>query len=211
MRAVREQGPRLRRGRDAPGRPVAAGRPGAHRRDLQSGPPGQLHGRRDPRRPAHRLRPAHGARSRPTAPSLRKTRSPTRPRSPRCTSSTSWTSARCPPCATAARATARRTAPTCGSGSAARSTISGSRSARSTRSRTPTSGPSRIWWSSPRTTCSRSRTWARRRSSEIAELLQREGLNFGMVFEEADGELRVAATRACRRWRTPSRRRRGEV
>jgi DNA-directed RNA polymerase subunit alpha len=28
--------------------------------------------------------------------------------------------------------------------------------------------------------------------SEIAELLQREGLNFGMGFEEADGELRVA-------------------
>jgi len=27
--------------------------------------------------------------------------------------------------------------------------------------------------------------------SEIAELLQREGLNFGMVFEETDGELRV--------------------
>jgi len=27
--------------------------------------------------------------------------------------------------------------------------------------------------------------------SEIAELLQREGLNFGMGFEEADGELRV--------------------
>ena len=53
--------------------------------------------------------------------------------------------------------------PTSGSGSAGRSTISGSRSARSIRSRTPTSGPSRIWWSSPRTTCSRSRTWARRR------------------------------------------------
>ena len=31
--------------------------------------------------------------------------------------------------------------------------------------------------------------------SEIAELLQREGLNFGMVFEETDGELRVAASR----------------
>jgi DNA-directed RNA polymerase subunit alpha len=28
--------------------------------------------------------------------------------------------------------------------------------------------------------------------SEIAELLQREGLNFGMGFEDADGELRVA-------------------
>jgi DNA-directed RNA polymerase subunit alpha len=28
--------------------------------------------------------------------------------------------------------------------------------------------------------------------SEIAELLQREGLNFGMQFEEADGDLRVA-------------------
>jgi DNA-directed RNA polymerase subunit alpha len=27
--------------------------------------------------------------------------------------------------------------------------------------------------------------------SEIAELLQREGLNFGMGFEETDGELRV--------------------
>jgi DNA-directed RNA polymerase subunit alpha len=27
--------------------------------------------------------------------------------------------------------------------------------------------------------------------SEIAELLQREGLNFGMAFEESDGELRV--------------------
>jgi DNA-directed RNA polymerase subunit alpha len=27
--------------------------------------------------------------------------------------------------------------------------------------------------------------------SEIAELLQREGLNFGMTFEETDGELRV--------------------
>jgi DNA-directed RNA polymerase subunit alpha len=27
--------------------------------------------------------------------------------------------------------------------------------------------------------------------SEIAELLQREGLNFGMAFEEVDGELRV--------------------
>jgi DNA-directed RNA polymerase subunit alpha len=27
--------------------------------------------------------------------------------------------------------------------------------------------------------------------SEIAELLQREGLNFGMAFEETDGELRV--------------------
>ncbi|HET7425094.1 MAG TPA: DNA-directed RNA polymerase subunit alpha C-terminal domain-containing protein, partial [Gemmatimonadales bacterium] len=27
--------------------------------------------------------------------------------------------------------------------------------------------------------------------TEIAELLQREGLNFGMVFEETDGELRV--------------------
>ena len=26
---------------------------------------------------------------------------------------------------------------------------------------------------------------------EIAELLQREGLNFGMEFEEIDGELRV--------------------
>ena len=41
-----------------------------------------------------------------------------------------------------------------------------------------------------RTTCSRSRTSARRRWSEIAELLQREGLNFGMAFEETDGELR---------------------
>ena len=28
--------------------------------------------------------------------------------------------------------------------------------------------------------------------SEIAELLQRENLNFGMAFEETDGELRVA-------------------
>ena len=28
--------------------------------------------------------------------------------------------------------------------------------------------------------------------SEIAELLQREGLNFGMGFEETDGELRIA-------------------
>ena len=27
--------------------------------------------------------------------------------------------------------------------------------------------------------------------SEIAELLQREGLRFGMAFEETDGELRV--------------------
>jgi DNA-directed RNA polymerase subunit alpha len=27
--------------------------------------------------------------------------------------------------------------------------------------------------------------------SEIAELLQREGLNFGMSFEETDGELKV--------------------
>jgi DNA-directed RNA polymerase subunit alpha len=27
--------------------------------------------------------------------------------------------------------------------------------------------------------------------SEIAELLQREGLNFGMAFEETDGELRI--------------------
>ena len=27
--------------------------------------------------------------------------------------------------------------------------------------------------------------------SEIAELLQREGLNFGMGFEETDGDLRV--------------------
>jgi DNA-directed RNA polymerase subunit alpha len=27
---------------------------------------------------------------------------------------------------------------------------------------------------------------------EIAELLQREGLNFGMRFEDADGDLRVA-------------------
>ena len=27
--------------------------------------------------------------------------------------------------------------------------------------------------------------------SEIAELLGREGLNFGMAFEDADGELRV--------------------
>jgi DNA-directed RNA polymerase subunit alpha len=30
--------------------------------------------------------------------------------------------------------------------------------------------------------------------SEIAELLQREGLNFGMSFEETDGELRVLRT-----------------
>ena len=57
---------------------VAAGGPRAHRRDLQSGPPRQLRGGRDPRRPAHRLRPAHGHRSRPTAPSRRKTPSPTR-------------------------------------------------------------------------------------------------------------------------------------
>ena len=28
--------------------------------------------------------------------------------------------------------------------------------------------------------------------AEIADLLQREGLNFGMVFEDADGELRIA-------------------
>ena len=28
--------------------------------------------------------------------------------------------------------------------------------------------------------------------SEIAELLQRENLNFGMAFEETDGELRIA-------------------
>ena len=82
-RAVREQGPRLRRGRAAPGRPVAAGRPGAHRLDLQPGAPRQLHGRRDPRRPAHRLRSSHGARSRPTARSRRRTPSPTRPRSRR--------------------------------------------------------------------------------------------------------------------------------
>ena len=39
---------------------VAAGGPGAHRRHLQSGAARQLRGRRDPRRPAHRLRPAHG-------------------------------------------------------------------------------------------------------------------------------------------------------
>ena len=33
--------------------------------------------------------------------------------------------------------------------------------------------------------------------SEIAELLQQEGLNFGMAFEETDGELRVAASRGA--------------
>ena len=55
------------------------------------------------------------------------------------------------------------TAPACASGSAGRSTTSVSRCARSTRSRTRTSGPSRTWSSSARTTCSRSRTSARRR------------------------------------------------
>ena len=56
-----------------------------------------------------------------------------------------------------------RRRPTCGSGWPGRSTTSVSRSGRSTRSRTRTSGPSRIWSSSARTICSRSRTWARRR------------------------------------------------
>ena len=55
-RAVREQGPRLRRGRPALDRPWPAGRPRAHRLDLQSGASRQLHGRRDTRRTAHRLR-----------------------------------------------------------------------------------------------------------------------------------------------------------
>ena len=57
-RAVREQGPRLRRGRPAPARSRPAGGPRPHRLDLQPGPPRELHGRRDARRPAHRLRPA---------------------------------------------------------------------------------------------------------------------------------------------------------
>ena len=161
--AVREQGPGLRRGRDAPGRPVAAGRPGPHRRHLQSGPARQLRRRRDPRRPAHRLRPAHGPgrdqrhhhagrrhrlRGGPgpgPLPVLRGLRQGAhhagRGRGGR----------------------APATAPTCASASPGRSTTSASRSARSTRSRTRTSGPSRIWSSSARTICSRSRTWARRR------------------------------------------------
>ena len=46
--------------RTAPGGPLPAGRPDPDRLDLQSGPPRQLHRLRDPRRPAHRLRPAHG-------------------------------------------------------------------------------------------------------------------------------------------------------
>ena len=54
-------------------------------------------------------------------------------------------------------------APTSGSGWPGRSTTSVSRCGRSTRSRTRTSAPSRIWSSSARKTCSRSRTSARRR------------------------------------------------
>ena len=57
-RAVRQQGPRLRRVRPASARPRPAGRPRAHRLDLQSGAPRELHRRRDARWPAHRLRPA---------------------------------------------------------------------------------------------------------------------------------------------------------
>ena len=73
----------------------------------------------------------------------------------------------------------RPAAATCASGSAGRSTTSVSRSARSTRSRTRTSGPSRIWSSSPRTTCSRSRTWARRRSARSPSCCSARGSTSG--------------------------------
>ena len=61
-RAVREQGPRLRRGGSAPARPRPAGGSRPHRLDLQPGPPRELRRRRDARRPAHRLRSPHAHR-----------------------------------------------------------------------------------------------------------------------------------------------------
>ena len=50
------------------------------------------------------------------------------------------------------------------------------------------------WWSSARTICSRSRTSARRRSPKSASCCEREGLNFGLQFEDVDGELRVRSS-----------------
>ena len=192
MRAVREQGPRLRRGRDASGRPLAAGRPGAHRRDLQSGPPRQLHGRGDPRRPAHRLRPAHGHGRDQRHHHARKTRSPTPPRWPRSTSGTSSTSARCRPCAT-------RGPPTAGGRRQPSTDVLGRpiddfglsvRSLNSLKNSNIRTLEDLVEFSED--DLLKVKNVGEKALSEIAELLQREGLNFGMGFEEVDGELRVA-------------------
>ena len=166
-RAVRQQGPRLRRVRSASARPRAAGRSRPHRLDLQPGSPRQLLRRRDARRPAHRLRSSHAdgrderhdhagrggqLRGRAGADALPVLR----------------------------RSSARtRSAPLGGGGGdgagtdgarlqraaqARRSTTSSCRSARSTRSRTPTSGRWAIWFARRRARSCRSRTSARSRS-----------------------------------------------
>ena len=56
--SLRQEGARLHRVRPAPARARHADRRRADRRDLQSGAPRELRGRRDPRRAAHGLRPA---------------------------------------------------------------------------------------------------------------------------------------------------------
>ena len=98
-RALREQGPRLRRVGAAPVRPLAAGGPGADRRHLQ---PGRAAPTSRSPKPASASAPtttASRSPSRPTAPSRPRTRSPTPPPSRRSTSGTSSSSARCRPCA----------------------------------------------------------------------------------------------------------------
>ena len=174
---------------------VAAGRPRAHRRDLQSGSPRQLRGRRDPRRPAHRLRPPHGDGRDQRHDHARGRRRLRGGAGAGRTSSTSWTSARCRTMRDAGagggRRRRRQPAPAARPG---RSTISGCRSARSTRSRTRTSGrlerSGRVQRGRPAQGQERRREGAAARSPSCCE---REGLNFGMAFEE------TTASCACSR------------
>ena len=171
---------------------VAAGGSGAHRRDLQSGPPRQLRGGRDPRRPAHRLRPAHGpGRDQRHDHAGRRDRLRGRAR-PRSTSSTSWTSARCPRCGTPAPHRPRRVAPTSAQRLARPIDDFGLsvRSLNSLKNSNIRTLKDLVEFSED--DLLKVKNVGEKALSEIAELLQREGLNFGMGFEETDGELRIA-------------------
>ena len=121
--AVREQG-RLRSSRDASGRPVAAGRPRAHRRHLQSvrrATSRSAETRVGQRTDYDRLT----VRSRPTARSRRKTPSPTRRALAQVTSY--FVTRQGATMRDAGAAAVPATAPTCASDSPGRSTTSASR------------------------------------------------------------------------------------
>ncbi len=74
---------------------------------------------------------------------------------------------------------------------ARRSKISSSPFAPSTRSRTPRSAHSAISSSAPRSQILQVKNFGKKSLNEIAELLERENLNFGMKFEESEDGVRI--------------------